>query len=224
MPLKKEQPVKLQSHNWKSTILQPYFPLVLLVIFLLPMLFIFQNYTNKSAELEELKEEFNLLKPKLTKALLNSNHTSEFLERYKNTNHFYLEKHLETMQFQTHKVHSIEQLIKIPEFASAPTLIAQLSQCRHQNNGIQLKESSSQVSKDIQETELKLMRPILIETEDLFAILSNIENKCIGDHQPEAGCPQLIFRSFDLSKTVSQDHQQIFKLDFELIKREPLSS
>ncbi|MCP5492303.1 MAG: hypothetical protein H7A40_04605 [Chlamydiales bacterium] len=216
--------MKLYPHAWKSTILQPYFPVVLLMIFLLPMLFLFQNFSKKAAELEELKEEFALLKPKLTKALLNSNHTSEFLERYKNTNHFYLEKHLETMQFQTHKVHSIEQLLKIPEFTSAPTLIAQLNQCRHQNNSLQLKESSSRVNKDIQETELKLMQPVLIETEDLFAILSNIENKSIGDHQPEAGCPQLIFKSFDLKKTVSQDQQQIFKLDFELIKREPLSS
>ncbi len=214
----------MKPRAWKSTILRPYFALVLLVIFLLPMLFLFQNYCKKASEINALKEEFAILKPKLTRALLNCNHTSEFLERYKNTNHFYLEKYLETMQFQTQKVQCIEHLLKIPEFTSAPSLLTQLDQCRHQNNSLRLKEVCNRVNKDIQETELKLMHPVSIGTEDLFAILSIIENKNIGDHQPEVGCPQLIFKSFDLKKTTTQDQQQIFKLDFELIKREPLAS
>lgn len=214
----------MKSQTWKSTILRPYFPLVLLMIFLLPMLFLFQNYCKKTAELNALKEEFALLKPKLTRALLNCNHTSEFLERYKNTDHFYLEKHLEAMKFQTQKVQCIEQLLKIPDFTSAPALLSQLNQCQHQNNSLQLKEICNRVNKDIQEAELKLMHPVSIGTKDLFAILSTIENKSIGDHQPEIGCPQLIFKSFDLKKNTTPDQQQIFKLDFELIKREPLAS
>ena len=199
------------SNYSKFLLLRPLFIFILIAVFCLPTLYIFQAYWIEKQTLQSLEEEFSYLEPKLIKALQNKNHKRGFFERYKESNHLYCEKFLEKLSFQHEKT---ELMQKIQDYLSTTPDKSTLP-----NNTLNLCEKSQRSAKSIHEIELSLMKPILVNTKDLQHLLTAIEN-CRPHHKPPKGCPQLTLKRFDLKKHSLQDKDFAYRIDFELIKRE----
>ena len=195
----------------KLLLLRPLFLLILIAAFCLPTLYIFQVYWTKKQALYALEEEFSYLEPKLVKALQNKNHKRGFFDRYKESNHLYCEKFLEKLSFQHEKTELTQKIHNYLSTTPSKSLLP--------DNTLSLREKTQRSVGAIHEIELALMKPILVNTQDLQHLLSVIEN-CRPHHKPPKGCPQLTLKRFDLKKHALHDKDFVYKVDFELIKRE----
>jgi len=130
----------------------------------------------------------------------------------------YLEEKLETLVFLQPEMKRLQALSlhrKDPEM-----LLQRLDFLKSGKNQLVFVEGERRNLSGSIEVEEKTQHPIEINDEDLKRLLVLIEGRPIDPYSPPQGRPHLAVKNFDLSKKKSPLDEEVYVVNFELIKRE----
>lgn len=140
-------------------------------------------------------------------------------EHYKNSDHFYIDKHLETIPLLEPEIEGLKKVLNQHHLVENEAAKKRLEQLQSQNK-ISFTEGVVQTYPYFHETTETLNRPIEVNLTDLKTILSRIENVEIDNQIPGPNPPQLIISDFKIDKKKTGDNNEVFQLNMKLIKRE----
>jgi len=144
-----------------------------------------------------------------------------FLREIRGVDHFYLEKHVETMTFLEGEIKRLETLFSQGELDEASK--KRLHFLREGPNRIAFKEEKIRESDLVREVELKLKNSIEVGDEDLKRMLSVLEGVQIDSYEAGPNRPQFLMKSFDLTKRQLSSHEAVFVINMQVIKRQSLN-
>ena len=133
---------------------------------------------------------------------------------------FYLDKHLETLVFLESEIKRLEAVCQ--STSCDPTAKKRLHFLKEGDNKLLFAEQQIQQSESFREVEERQQNSIEMNAEDLKKLLSRIEGVTIEDASPCSHPPQLIIKSFELTKKASQRQEDHFLVNMFLLKREGL--
>lgn len=91
-------------------------------------------------------------------------------------------------------------------------------------NRFQFLEENPKFSDQLEEAEVKLKQPVMLNEEELKKVLSLIEDVRIGAFLPEEHAPQLTVKNFELTKQLNQGDEEVFEVAMQIIKRQPVKN
>lgn len=141
-------------------------------------------------------------------------------QQFRDADHFYIDKYLETLVFLEPEIESLQQISKDKNFADDEKVKKRLEILSGSKNSMIFTEGIVQTTPQFQETMETLTNPVEINIDDLKKILARIEGVEIGDYTPAPNRPQLIITDMRLEKKKVGDKNEIFQLNLKLIKRE----
>lgn len=142
------------------------------------------------------------------------------IEHYRNADHFYIDKNLETLEFLQPEIAGLKKVMEDPNFIEDDGTRKRLAFLTSKQNKLSFAESNVQSSPHFQEVTETLLNPVEVSSSDLKNILSLIEGQEIDGFKPAPNRPQLILTDFKLEKKATHDHNEVFILNMKLLKRE----
>ena len=144
---------------------------------------------------------------------------------YANADHFYIDKHLESLKLLEDEREQLEKLSRSKSFSYDEQLSNRLEflnadSTKQALNKIAFAEGAVQTYPFFTETIETLINPVEINVSDLKKLLCRIEGETIGQESTPAGRPQLIISEFRLDRKSWSKNNQVYKLNMKLIKRE----
>lgn len=194
--------------------------LYLMILGLFPVVFslmILKNNLNNINELENAIEDVK------QQALLREQRQSLNMivwEHFKESDHFYVDKHLETLSFLEPEVEELQKLVNNKNFAGDENVKKRLEFLTGSGNNLLLSEGSVQAYPFFQETAASLAHPIEVNLEDLKELLALIEGQTIGPYKPGPGRPQLIITDFKIDRKEATEGNEVLLLNLKILKRE----
>jgi hypothetical protein len=190
----------------------------LMIASLLPLGFILTQFFFKMQELLIAEERFDQLWRRSIVLEKKSALNHCFLNQIKNSDHFYIDKHLETLKFLESEIKQLQGSFHIDHNDFAKQRIDFLQN----HNRLLFAEENIFRGENFQEVYERQQRPVELSEEDLKNLLSLIEGVSIGNYHPREGRPQLLFKDFELSKKMISSQEKVFTLSTQLLKREQL--
>jgi len=141
-------------------------------------------------------------------------------EQFRDADHFYIDKYLETMVFLEPEVEGLQQLLKDKNFPDDDKVRKRLDMLTGSKNSMVFSEGVVQTTPQFQETTETLVNPVEVNIDDVKKILARIEGVEIGSYSPAPNRPQLLVTDFKLEKKKVGDKNEVFLLNLKLIKRE----
>lgn len=141
-------------------------------------------------------------------------------KQFRDVDHFYIDKHLETLIFLEPEIDQLQQILNDKSFADDDRVRKRLEMLTGSKNSMNFVEGVVQTTPYFQETSETLVNPIEISIDDLKKILSRIEGVEFGPYTPAPNRPQLIITDLKLEKKKVGDKNEVFQLNLKLIKRE----
>lgn len=167
---------------------------------LMPYAYLYVSIQDELQGVEALEREISTLSIKEVQAKEISQRAETLAKDLAVADHFYLDKHVETLSFLGQKkgVYPSDVLDNRLLFAE------------------------EKITKDdaFIEVEERQQHPVALNMEDLKHLLSSIEGVSVDSFTPKPGRPQLIIRDFHLKKAPISSEEEIFIVDMKLIKRE----
>lgn len=142
------------------------------------------------------------------------------LTQYRNADHFYIDKQLETLNFLEPELDSLKKTVANPHFIEDEPTRKRLNFLNSKQNHLTFSESNVQSTPFFQEVTETLLHPVEINLLDLQKILTAIEGRDLGPYKASEGRPQLIILDFKLDKKNIREENQVFELNMKLLKRE----
>lgn len=139
---------------------------------------------------------------------------------YRDADHFYIDKQLETLTFLEPEVESLQKILSNPLLGQTEVVTRRLDTLSGPPNAMQFIEGVVQSYGDFQETTESLAHPVEVNVDDLKKILSRIEGVELGSHRPGPNRPQLLITDFKLEKKEIRANNETFILNLKLLKRE----
>lgn len=194
--------------------------LYLLCSGLLPLVFVFVLFNSKKSQIEELQN-----------ALENIEHQAYIKEKkqalnlavrhhFREADHFYIDKHLETLVFLEPEIEQLQKIIQDKNFADDERIKKRLDLLTSEANSLAFSEGVVQTFPYFQETMETLVHPVEVNAADIQAILARIEGVKINDFTPGPFRPQLLITEFKLDKKTVNDKNEVYLLNLKLLKRE----
>lgn len=195
--------------------------LYLLSLGMLPVFFAILLFYNQKSEVDELRQTLESIQHqaflKEKKQALNL----AVRQHFRDADHFYIDKHLETLIFLEPEIEILQKMANDKNFADDERIKKRLEFLTGQANNLVFSEGSVQSFPLFQETEETLVHAVEINVQDLRKILARIEGIALGnDATPGPHRPQLLITDFRLDKKKIQDKHEIFHLNLKLLKRE----
>lgn len=201
------------------------------MLFLLPIigsLFIFHW---KMDHLEKLKAKIDSLHQQLIEIDLKQKKSEAYLSQLKTADSDYLSKHIETLNLLEPEIRRTQVLLQ-QQKENLP-LVRRSEFLKGGKNKIAFTKEKQRSAQKLKEVEEKLDHSVEVGEEDLKKILLLIEGVLINPYSPAQGSPssangfsqgkpQLVFREFDLTRQLSASEEEVYVIDFKLIKREAL--
>ena len=187
---------------------------------LLPLFFVFFLFNTQKNELDELK---NYLENISHQALIKEKKQSLNMavrEHFSDADHFYIDKHLETLVFLEAEVERLQKIITDKNFANDERIKKRLNYLTGEENSLIFSEGVVQTFPFFQETAEALVHPVEVNHTDIQKILARIEGVKIGEFTPSPHRPQLQITEFKLDKKKIRDKNEVYVLNLKLIKRE----
>lgn len=188
--------MKLPTFVKKETL-----PYLILGVAPLPLLFLLglfffqmQDVSDKKLQVASLEQRCLLLTEQKQKE-------QEFLAKIKKGDNNFLETNLESLSFAS----------PYPARGGG-------------ENRLQFLEENPKTFEMLEEVEVKLKQPVMLNEEELKKILSLIEGVHIGSFLPEEFSPQLTIKNFVLAKQLNQGDEEVFEVAMQIIKREPVKN
>lgn len=193
--------MKIQYKQWLSS---PFLIGFLLFLALLPTLFSLFHLVQARSDIELVKGRLSALKAHVAFVQRSKHQEIERIEKLKKADPAYLEKEIESVVLLESE---IKRLQAIPSDRAAE----RLRFLKEGRNSLRLIESNFRKRPPFQESDVKLERSIEVDAEDLKHLLSKIEM---------APAPELAIKKFELTRKASSPQEEVYQINFELIKRE----
>lgn len=192
----------------------------LLCIGLLPFIFVIFLFVSQKNQLEELQDSLENVQNqafiKEKKQALNL----AVRQHFHDVDHFYIDKHLETLVFLEPEIEQLQKIVQDKNFADDEQIKKRLEFLTSQANSLVFSEGVVQSFPLFQETTETLVHPVEVNATDIQKILARIEGMKIGDFAPGPHRSQLVMTEFKLDKKKINDKNEVYLLNLKLIKRE----
>jgi len=194
--------------------------LYMLLAGLVPLLLVFfyivveQSHVGTiRSELQELRERAFLREKKQATNMAVRSH-------YRDADHFYIDKYLETLIFLEPEVEGLQKLLTNNNLADDEAIKKRLEFLTGSGNNMVFSEGVVQSSPLMQETTETLVHSVEINNSDLQKILAKVEGIEINAFAPGPTRPQLIVLDFKLDRKSLSEKSEVFVLNLKLLKRE----
>lgn len=194
--------------------------LYFLIAGMLPVLFAAFHFLTLTGEINDLRNYLELVEQQAFSREQKQAQNMAIRENYKEADHFYIDKNLETLDFLGPEEESLNVLVNNKYFAGDENVKKRLDLIGSEANSFLFTESNVQNYPYFQETTLSLVHPVEVNLSDLQHILALIEGESIGSYQPAPGRPQLIITDFKIDKKEVSPNNEVFQLNMKLLKRE----
>jgi hypothetical protein len=193
-----------------------------MLIGLLPFLFVVFNFFSNQSSLNEMR--VNLQDMQQTAQIREKKQAANMAiaNHYRDADHFYIDKYVETLTFLEPEIESLQKLINNKNFAGDEAVKKRVELLTGPGNAMVFSEGVVQSSPSFQETTETLVHPVEVNVADLQKILARIEGMSIGPFSPGPNRPQLIILDFKLDRKNITEKNEIFVLNLKLLKREHL--
>lgn len=202
--------------NISKTRLMLYGMIAGLLPFLLVLLLFFSENSSVNQMRSNIEEMQQLALIREKKQALNM----AVRNHYRDADHFYIDKYLETLNFLEPEVESIQKLISNKNFVGDDAVKKRLELLTGPGNAMAFSEGVVQASPTLHETVETLVHPVEINSSDLQKILAHIDGIEIASFKPGPNRPQLIVLDFRLDRKTVSDKNEVFQLNLKLLKRE----
>lgn len=142
------------------------------------------------------------------------------INHFRDADHFYIDKNLETLTFLEPEVESLKKVISNPNFPEDENIKKRLETLTGSANTLIFTEGVVQSTPIMQEVVETMVHPVEVNVSDLQEILSRIEGVPIGSYHPPSNRPQLVIIDFKLDKKIVSEKNEVFLLNMKLLKRE----
>jgi hypothetical protein len=139
---------------------------------------------------------------------------------FRDADHFYIDKYLETLTFLEPEVESIQKLISNKNFVGDDVVKKRLELLTGPGNSMAFSEGVVQASPTLHEVVETLVHPVEVNVSDIQKILSRIDGIDIASHKPGPNRPQLIILDFRIDRKNITEKNEVFQLNLKLLKRE----
>lgn len=161
------------------------------------------EYVQQQAEQKERKQAINVA----------------LRQHFRDTDHFYIDKNLETLQFLEPEVDALQKIMSNKNFPDDEAIKKRYEYLTG-GNSLLFSEGGVQSTPLFQEMTETLVHPVEVDVADIQKILSKIEGVDIGPYKPGPNRPQLIILDFKLEKKKSAEKSEVYSLNMKLLKRE----
>ncbi|MBA3958084.1 MAG: hypothetical protein H0X51_06805 [Parachlamydiaceae bacterium] len=141
---------------------------------------------------------------------------------YRDADHFYIDKYLETLTFLEPEIESLQKLLTNKNLADDEAIKKRLEYLNGPSNSLVFSEGVVQSTPIYQETTETLVHPVEINGNDLQKILARIEGIDVGSNTPSPERPQLMILDLKLDRKAHSEKNEVFILNLKLLKREYL--
>lgn len=139
---------------------------------------------------------------------------------YRDADHFYIDKHLETLTFLETEVESLQKLLNNENLVADDVVRKRLETLTGPSNSLAFSEGVVQSTPLLHETTESLVHPVEVNSGDIQKILAKIEGIEMGGYSPSPNRPQLIVLDFKVDKKNVTDKTEVYLLNLKLLKRE----
>lgn len=180
------------------------------------------HFLSQLSAYNHFQDEIDRIQRKNTQLQALHQKESLFLSALKNPDHFYIDKHLETLCFLEPEIKKLEATLK--ENPADESLKKRLHFLKEGPNRLLFSEIQTRQQGHFQEVEEKQQHIVEMNEEDLKKLLSLVEGITIWPYGPKEKRPQLIIKDFQLSKKENAPQEFVYVINMHLIKRESFPS
>ncbi len=195
-------------------------PAIFYAFLLIPFFFTGSYLFQLRSSQQELESRFREAMNQGKAAYDRKTRKERFVNRYSNSDPFFLDKHIESRLFLNNERNQIESMINHPALLNKKVLSERLEFLRSGKNRIAFIEENIRTSGRLKETEEKQRHPVQIDEGDLQNLLSAIEDIPVGPYEPLPQTPQLLVREMKIRKVENPLRSEVYELEMELLKRE----
>lgn len=188
----------------------------------IPIFFTVFYLSGQITEADELKNSLILVETQAFNREKKQALNMTVKEHFKGADHFYVDKHLESLNFLAPETESLQKLVNNRYFAGDESVRKRLEHITGPGNSLLFSESNVQAYPFFQETTATLVHPIEVNINDLKKVLSLIEGRKIGPHEPAPNRPQMIILDFKIDKKEASKNNEVLLLNMKILKREYL--
>lgn len=187
---------------------------------LIPVFFVAMNFYSKKRDLSDLENRLETVQHLALVQEKRQANNLTVINHFRDADHFYIDKHLETMTFLEPEVEALQKIVNHKNFPDDETIKKRLEFLTGSGNSLRFSEGVVQTFPGFQETTETLVHPVEVNVSDLQKILARVEGVEIGPYKPALDRPQLIILDFKLEKKKSNEKNEVFLLNMKLLKRE----
>lgn len=203
-----------------SNIPQSRLILYLIIAGILPIFIVAANFITSSNALDRLKSDLSHVQSLALARKKKQSTNIVVREHFHDADHFYIDKHLETLSFLKPEVEALQKIVNNKYYAGDENVKRRLEFITGQSNSLLFSEGSVLSYPFFQETTATLIHPVEVNLDDLKETLALVEGLEIGPYKPGPNRPQLIILDFKLDKREATDKNDVFLLNMKLLKRE----
>ncbi len=141
-------------------------------------------------------------------------------ENFREADHFYIDKHLETVTLLQQETENLQRILNNKNFAGDEDIKRRLDFLTGPGNRILFSEGNVQSFAYFKEVTASLVHPVEVNIDNLKKILARVEGIEIGTYQQGQNRPQLIVLDFKLDKKSITEKNEVYSLNMKLLKRE----
>lgn len=187
---------------------------------LLPFVFVVFAYMSEKSGLDDLHNAVQDMQDSARTRERKQAGNMAVRGHYRDADHFYIDKYVETLTFLEQEVESLQKLVNNKNFVGDEQVKKRLELLTGSANSMNFSEGIVQSSPNFQEVTETLVHPVEVNSTDLQKILARIEGIPIGPFTPGPNRPQLIILDFKLDRKNITDKNEVFTLNLKLLKRE----
>lgn len=194
--------------------------LYLMLLGVLPALLALFNFLPEKSRLEDLRLELQNMEQM---ALLREQRQGANIavrNYFRDADHFYIDKHLETLSFLEPETESLQKLLNNKNLAGDEPIRKRVEFLTGTANSMTFSEGIVQSTLFFQETAETLVHPVEVNGNDIKNILARIEGIELTPYAPGPDRPQLLILDFKLDRKNISEKNEVFLLNLKLLKRE----
>ncbi len=202
-----------------SSIPQARLMIYLMAAGLLPILLVAFHLISKRGEIETMNQGMEQVREMALMREKKQAVNMAVREHFKNTDHFYIDKNVESITLLNNEVESLKKIIKQSHFIENDAIKKRLEYLS-KGNTLVFSEGVVQAYPYFNETAETLVHPVEVDVSDIEDILAKIEGVEIGSYAPGPNRPQLLITDFKLERKRVWEKSEVFSLNIKLLKRE----
>ncbi len=196
---------------------RPGFIAGVFILALCPLAVTLLSYYSKRETLDLYSRDLEYVQLQVNRRIVEERDKRDFLERFGETDHYYMEKYIEKIIFLTGEIYLLETIFAHPAFNKFTEIKDRLDRIAGGYNTLRFSELARHSKSKVEEIELRQMYPVELGMDDLKKVLSYIEGVSIDTFDAFPHRPQFIIKAFDLC--LKSDH---LWLTMDIIQRRAL--